>query len=156
MVPDPGMMCALRDVHNRSERSWDMRGRKGVTQGVIAGLLAVSFLLPAGCATRNYRKEESGLIISQGVKAVNEAKAVEASRSAEGELKVAEERMFQARAAFDLEAYNEAARLAREGAVMADYARAKAAAAKARMNAEEVGKNLEMLRQEIERQSQSK
>lgn len=138
------------------ERSFDMRGRNRVVHGVIGGLLVVGFLVSAGCATHYYRKEESGLILSQGHKAVNEAVAADASRSAEAELKVAEERLFQAKAAFDQEAYNEAARLAREATVVADYARAKAITEKAKRNAENVRRNLETLQQQIEQQSLSK
>jgi len=118
--------------------------------------LVIGFVIPAGCATHNYRREESGLILSHGARAIDEANAVEASKSAEGELKVAEERLFQARAAFDREAYNEAARLAMEAAVMADFARAKAMTEKSKSNAEHVRRNLETLRQQIEQQSQSK
>ncbi len=133
-----------------------MTRRNRVVDGVVGGLLLVGFLFPAGCATHNYRREESGLILSQGTRAVNEANAVEASKSAEGELKVAEERLFQAKAAFDQEAYNSAARLAQEATVMADLARAKAVTEKAKSNAENVRRNLETLRQQIEQQSQSK
>lgn len=133
-----------------------MRRRNRVVHGVVGGLLIAGFLVPSGCATHNYRKEESGLILSQGVKSLNEAKATEISSSGEADLKVAEERMFQAKAAFDQERYNEAARLAREGAVMADLARAKAVTEKSKANADRVRQNLETLQKELEQQTPSK
>lgn len=133
-----------------------MRGRKGVAQGVVAGLLAVSFLLPAGCATRNYRQDDASQLITQGEKAVYEARSANAPASAAAEFKAAEERLSAAKKSFEQGLYDQAGRQAREGAVSADLARAKAVSEKSRKDAEEVKKNLEALRQEIERQSQAK
>lgn len=133
-----------------------MRRRKGVAQGVIAGVLAVSFLLPAGCATRNYRQDDASQLITQGEKAVFEANSADASTFAQGEYKAAEEKLAEAKKSFEQGLFDQAGRQAREGAAVADLARAKAVSEKSRKDADEVKKNLEALRQEIERQSQSK
>lgn len=133
-----------------------MRGRKGVVQGVIAGLLAVSFLLPAGCATRDYRKDDASQLITQGEKAVYEANSANASTSAQAEFKAAEAKLSEAKKSFEQGLYDQAGRQAKEGMAVADLARAKALSEKSRKDAEDVKKNLDALRQEIERQSQAK
>ena len=133
-----------------------MRGRNRIVLGVIGVLTAVGLLLSTGCATRDYRKDDASQLITQGEKAVYEAKSANASTSAQAELKAAEEKLSEARNSFDQGLYDQAGRLAKEGAVAADHARAKATTDKSRKDAEEVRKNLEALRQEIERQSQSK
>ncbi len=131
------------------------RGRR-ILHGVIAVLLAGGLVLSAGCATRNYRSDYSRQLLSQGEKAVKEAKTGNASQSAQAELKAAEEKLGQARDAFAKEEYDKAGRLAEEAAVAAEYAQARAEIEKNSRAAEEVRKNLETIRLDIERQSQSK
>jgi len=133
-----------------------MVGRNRIIQGVIGVPLAVGLLLSVGCATRNYRSDYSRQLMSQGEKAVNDAKAGNASQNAQAEMKAAEEKLALAREAYAKDEYDKAGRLAEEASVAAEYAQVRAANEKTRRNAEEMRKNLEVMRQDIERQSQSK
>jgi len=133
-----------------------MERRHRIVRGVIGIPLAVGLLLLAGCAARNYRSDYSRQLLSQSEKAVNEAKAGNASQIAQAELKEAEEKLSRARTAYAREEYEKAGYLAKEAAVAAEYAKARATTGKTRMNAEEMRKNLEAMRQDIEREFQPK
>lgn len=91
--------------------------------------------------------------VSEGEKAINEAKASNASLNAPVELVAAEGKLSLAKEALAKEEYEAAARLAEEASVDAEYARARATTEKYRKTAEEMRKNIEVLRQEIQRQS---
>lgn len=130
-----------------------MSGRKRMIQRFTGIPLAVGLLLLVGCAPGNYRADFSGNIISQGEKAINEAKSSNATVNAAAELKVAEEKLSLAKGAFAKEEHDKAARLAEEAVVDAEYAQSKATAVKNVKTVEEMQKNKEVLRQEIDRQS---
>ena len=129
-----------------------MDGRKRNIQHLIGGVLAVGALLSAGCATQNW-PVVSKQMISQGEKAINEAKAGTAPMDAPDELKAAEEKLSLARKEFAEGWHNNASRLAKEAAVDAEYARAKATTEQEKHTVKEMQVNIDTLRQEIERQS---
>ncbi len=129
-----------------------MDGRKRNIQHSIGGALAVCALLSGGCATANY-PIHSKQMISQGEKAINEAKAGNASMDAPDELKAAEEKLSLAKKEFANGWHNNASRLAKEAAVEAEYARAKATTEKEKQTVKEMQVNIDALRREIELQS---
>lgn len=133
-----------------------MISRNRIMLGVIGGVAVAGFLLLTGCATTYYQKGEASQMINQGEKVTREARALNAETIAQAELKEAEEMLSKARIAFGQELFEQAGRLAKEGVAAAEYAHAKAVSEKARMDAEEVRKNLNVLRREIEQQSPSK
>lgn len=116
---------------------------------LIAGVI-LSLGLAVGCATNGALSTEK---ISQGEKAVNDARQSNASLSALPEMKAAEDKLATAKTAFANQEYEKAGRLAEQAQVDADYARARANTEKAKKTAEEMRKNIEILRQEIERLS---
>lgn len=103
-------------------------------------------LLVSGCAGAALPREK----ISEGDKAILEAKEGNASLNAPVELKAAEDKLEAAKAAFNKKDYDEATRLAEQASVDADYARAKASSEKARKKADELRQNIKALRQDIE------
>jgi len=88
--------------------------------------------------------------ISEGDKAILEAKEGNASLNAPVELKAAEDKLEAAKVALGNKDYDDATRLAEQASVDADYARAKASSEKARKKADELRQNIKGLRQEIE------
>lgn len=104
-------------------------------------------ILSAGCASDGLIAKQR---IADGDKAFQEAKQSNAGLNAPGDLKVAEEKLIQAREAMEKKDYTKAARLAEEVVIDADYARAKGSAEKAKKTAEEMRKKNEALRQEVE------
>jgi hypothetical protein len=129
-----------------------MDGRKRNIQHLIGGVLAVGALLLGGCSPTNW-PIISKQMISQGEKAVNEAKGGNASMGAPDELKAAEEKLSLAKKEFANGWHNNASRLAKEAAVEAEYAQAKARSEKEKRTVKEMQVNIETLRQEIELQS---
>lgn len=130
----------------------DMRSQHGIMRGLIGAVAVAGLLLSTGCATTYYQKGEASQLIGQGEKVSHEARALNAESIAKAELKEAEEKLSKARIAFGQEWFEQAGRLAEEGLAAAEYAHAKAVSEKARMDAEEVRRNLEVLRREIEQQ----
>lgn len=130
-----------------------MDGKRGTIPLSIGVALALGLLFAAGCATRNYRMDFAGVVISQGEKAVDEARASNAALVAQPELKAAEEKLSLAKEAFAKEQHDKAARLAEEAKVAAEYAQTKAVSEKSKRAVEEMQKNIDVMRQEIERQS---
>lgn len=122
------------------------RVRKVPRHRVFVGILGL--ILAGGCATTD--GVLSGQKISQGEKAVNDAKASNAALDAPVELTAAEQKLGQAKEAHQKEEFERASRLAEEAAVEAEYARVKATTEKNRKTAEEMKKNIDTLRQEIE------
>ena len=129
-----------------------MDGRKRNIQHLIGGVLAVGALLLGGCATANW-PVTSKQRISQGEKAINEAKAGDASVEAPDELKAAEEKLSLAKKEFANGWHNNASRLAKEAEVEAEYARAKTTTEQKKKTEKEMQGNIETLRREIEIQS---
>lgn len=118
-------------------------------------MAVVWLLLSGGCATRYYLKGEASRLIAEGEKLVSEARSANAATTASAELKEAEETLSKARKAFGEGMFDQAGRTAKEGVAAAEYSREKAVSEKSKMEAEEVERNLEALRREIGRQSQS-
>ena len=127
---------------------------KKVRNPLLFGVVFIlGLLLVAGCATKNYRKDNASLMISQGEKAVAEAKAGNASLKAQPELKAAEDKLRLAKEAFAREEHGKAALLADEAKAAAEYAQSKASTEKTKETVAEMQKNIETLRQDIGRQS---
>ena len=126
-----------------------MDGNKGKVIQLLATVAAFGLLL-GGCAANGRLAEDR---ISQGEKALNEAKESDASLNAPAALNVAEGNLMKAKEALTQKEYKQATRLAERAAVDADYARNRAITEKAKKSAEDMKKNIEALRQEIERLS---
>jgi chromosome segregation ATPase len=127
-----------------------MENKKGIIQQVGSVTVTIALLLAGGCATNGTLSAEK---ITQGERAIAEARQSNASLSAPVEVKTAEDKIAEARTALVNKKYGKAARLAEEAQVDADYARAKADSEKAKKTAEEMRQNIQTLRQEIERLS---
>ncbi len=82
--------------------------------------------------------------------AVRKAAEGNATLNAPDALKVAEGKLDQAREAFTKKDFDEAARLAEEASIDADYARSKATSEKARKMANDLRENIKLLRQEVD------
>lgn len=128
-----------------------MGNKKGIMLQVGSVTAIIALLLAGGCAS------SKGILpaekITQGERAIAEARQSNASLSAPVELKIAGDKIAAARSALANEEYEEATRLAEEAQTDADYARAKADSEKAKKTAEEMRRNAQTLRQEIERLS---
>jgi len=111
----------------------------------------VGLIVTGGCSSMNANL--AGEKIFQGEKAVAEAKSSNALLNAPDDLAVAQAKLTQAKAAFEKQNYGEAAGLAEQASVDADYARAQATTRKNQKTAEEMKNNIEALRQEIRRMS---
>lgn len=129
-----------------------MDGRKRNIQHLIVGVLAVGALLLGGCSPANW-PVISKQMISQGEKAINDAKVGNASMGAPDELRAAEEKLSLAKKEFANGWHNSASRLAKEAAVEADYAQAKARSEKEKQTVKEMQTNIETLRRQIELQT---
>jgi hypothetical protein len=116
-------------------------------QQLFVGVAGLSLLLMSGCTTFATLPSEK---ISEGEKALTEAKESNASLNAPVEFKAAEDKLVEAKAAFGKKNYEEATRLAEQASVDADYARAKGTSEKAKKKAQELRQNIKTLRQEIE------
>lgn len=110
--------------------------------------VGLAALVAAGCASTYSVSLER---IAQADKAIAGARLGNASLDAAAELKVAEDKLAEARAALAQNDYPNAARLAEQAEVDADFARTKASAEKLRRLAEEMRQNIHVLRQELER-----
>jgi len=128
-----------------------MNGCRKSIQILILIFLAKGLLLSIGCATSNW-PVTSGPKISQGEKAIAEAKERDASIEAPDALKAAEEKLSLAKKEFAGGWHRNASRLAEEATVDADYARAKATTEKDKKTVKELMENIDALRQDIERQ----
>jgi len=124
-----------------------MKGKRSL-QGFFIVLTTLSILWLSGCGGgfAALPKEK----ISDGDKALREAKESSASLSAPAEMKAAEDKLAAAETAFNKKDYDEATRLAEQATVDADFARAKGSAEKARKKAEDTQQNIKTLRQDIE------
>ena len=117
-----------------------------VVVGVIGLLLAV------GCgSSMKMTAQTSGEKIFQADKAFSDAKDGNASKNAPDDLAVAQGKLAAAKDAFAKQNYDEAARLAEQTVVDADYAQARGTTRKNMDIAEGIKKETNALRQEIER-----
>jgi len=109
-------------------------------------LSTFGLLLVAGCATNGTLLEG----ISRGDEAVRKAAESNASVQAPRELKAAQDKLTRAKEASYKKDYREAARLAEEASIDADYARHKAASEKTRKATEQLREDIKALRQEVD------
>jgi hypothetical protein len=121
------------------------RKRKGLQLFLV--LAVFGLLLTSGCATTSGTLPEK---ILQGDEAIRKAAESNATLNAPGELNAAKEKLVQAKEAAYRRDYDKAIRLAEEVSIDADYARYKAASEKTRKMAEDLRKNIKLLRQEVE------
>ncbi len=128
-----------------------MGGKKNTALLLLGLALAAGLLIAAGCGGTSQIVARGK--ISDGEKSINEAKASNASLNAPVELVAAEGKLSSSKEALLREEYEAAARLADEASVDAEYARAKATTEKNRKTAEEMQKNIDILRKEIQSQS---
>lgn len=118
--------------------------RKGLQLFLV--LAVFGLLLASGCATNGTLSEK----ILQGDEAIRKAAESDATLNAPGELNAAKEKLVHAKEAAYKRDYAEATRLAEQASIDADYARCKAASEKARKMAEDLRKNIKLLRQEVD------
>ncbi len=129
-----------------------MNGRKKSLPLLIGIPLSTVLLFLINCSTVNW-PITAQQNISESEKALNEAKAVNASAFAPTEMKSAEEKLSMAKKEYANGWHHDASRLANEAAVDAELARAKATSDKDKKTVQELQENIESLRREIERQS---
>jgi cell division protein FtsB len=108
-------------------------------------LAVFGLLLTSGCATNGPLPEK----MVQADQAIRKAAQSNATLNAPDELNAAEMKLAQAREAAYKRDYDDAARLAEEASIDADYARYKAATEKTRKRAEELRENIKALRKEV-------
>jgi hypothetical protein len=111
--------------------------------------VGLSALAATGCATTNGTL--SSARIGQAERAIDEAKQSNATLNAAPELKVAEDKLAAARAAMAREDYEAAVRQAEAAMADADYARARSGNERMSRVIGDMRKNIEALRQELER-----
>ena len=117
---------------------------------VVVG--GIGLLFAVGCgSSMKMTAQTSGEKIFQADKAFSDAKDGNASKNAPDDLAVAQRKLAAAKDAFAKENYDEAARLAEQTVVDADYALARATTRKNMDIAEGIKKETNALRQEIER-----
>lgn len=114
----------------------------------VAGAALVA-VMAAGCASGDAALASAK--VSQAERAVNEAKQSNAGVTAPVELKTAEDKLTAARAAAAKGEHNEAMRQADQALADADYARARASNAQVKKIADDMRRNIQTLRQELER-----
>ena len=117
---------------------------------VFLAAATLGLTLVAGCATSSMPSAQK---ISQGDRAIRDAQFGNASVSAPDELKIAEEKLAQAKQAQANRDYERAIRLAEQASVDAEYARAKATLDKTKKAVDELQKKTNALREDIERMS---
>ena len=127
-----------------------MRRSKRRIQWFFSVGASFALMLVVGCATNGTLAGEK---LSQGDRAVSDAKLSNASLNAPGELKVAEDKLIQAKVALADKDYEKAGRLAEQASVDAEYSGTKAKTEKAKKKVEEMKQKVEVLRQEIDRLS---
>jgi len=131
-----------------------MDGKERRIQQVFVGMVVLGLLFAAGCgSSKNMTAQISGEKIFQADKAFSDAKEGNASQNAKEALAVAEGKLAKAKDAFAKKNYDEAANLADQAAVDAEYAKARATTNKNLAIAEGIKKETNALREEIERMS---
>lgn len=131
-----------------------MDGKKRRIQQVSLGLAVLGLLFAAGCGSSNrMTAQTSGEKIMRAGKVYVQTKDGNASLNAKDDLARAEGKLMSARDAFTKKNYDEAANLADQAVVDAEYASARATTRKNLDVAEGIKKEINDLRQEIERMS---
>ncbi len=117
---------------------------------VVVGVIGLLFAVGCGSSMK-MTAQTSGEKIFRADKAFSDAKDGNASKNAPDDLAVAQGKLAAAKDAFAKQNYDEAARLAEQTVVDADYAKARATTRKNMDIAEGIKKETNALRQEIER-----
>jgi len=131
-----------------------MDGKNRRIQQVFVVVTVLGLLFAAGCGSSNkMTAQTSGEKIFRAGNAYVQAKDGNASLNAKDDLAVAQGKLMNARDAFTKKNYEEAANLADQAVVDAEYARARATTKKNLDVAEGIKKETNDLRQEIERMS---
>jgi hypothetical protein len=129
-----------------------MDGKKRRNRPVLVVVGVVGLLFAFGCgSSMKMTAQTSGEKIFQADKSFSDAKDGNASKNAPDDLAVAQGKLAAAKDAFAKQSYDEAARLAEQAVVDADYATARATTRKNLDIAEGIKKEINSLRQEIER-----
>ena len=123
-----------------------MKGKR-IILSLLVVVMALSILWLTGCSGLKASSQQK---ISEGDKALIGARESNATVNAPVELKAAEDKLEQAKAAFGQKDYSNADRLAEQALADVDYARAKASSEKVKMEADAIRQNVKTLRQEIE------
>lgn len=131
-----------------------MDGKKRRIQRVFVVVTVIGLLFAVGCASTKTTAQLSGEKIFRADKAFSDAKDGNASLNAKDALAVAEGKLAKAKDAFGKQNFDEATNLAEQAVVDADYAHAKATTQKSLKIAEEIRKNNDALRQEIQQMSE--
>lgn len=118
--------------------------------GSIAGVVLTA-LMATGCASSDRDGPLSRVKIGQAERAVEEAKQSNATMNAVTDLKMAEDKLAAARAAIPKMEYKDAIKQAEAALADADYARARSTNERVRKATDEAKKNIQVLRQELER-----
>jgi hypothetical protein len=121
--------------------------------GSIAGVVLTA-LMATGCASSDRDGPLSRVKIGQAERAVEEAKQSNATMNAVTDLKMAEDKLAAARAAIPKMEYKDAIKQAEAALADADYARARSTNERVRKATDEAKKNIQVLRQELERMPQ--
>ena len=127
-----------------------MDGKKRRIQQMFVVVTVIGLLFAVGCASTKTTAQLSGEKIFLADKAFSDAKDGNASLNARDALAVAEGKLAKAKDAFGKQNFDEAANLAEQASVDAEYAQAKATTQKTLIVAEEIKKNNDALRQEIQ------
>lgn len=127
-----------------------MDGKKRRIQQVFVVVTVIGLFSAVGCAAPKTTAQLSGEKIFRAEKAFSDAKEGNASLNAKDALAVAEGKLMNAKDAFAKQNFDEAANLADQAAVDAEYARAKSTTNKRMNNAEVIKKNNDTLRQELQ------
>ena len=112
--------------------------------------LGVSLLFMVGCATKVAPTED----LLKAEMAIKEAEAHNATMNAPLEMKLANEKLTQAKAEVEKEQFEKARQLAEEALYDAKYAEAKSRSEKAKKSTQDLKDSIQTLRQEIERAQQ--
>ena len=129
------------------ERRYQMIGKKKIAWPALTILIVIVIPFMAGCASKVAPVEN----ITSAEMAIMVAQESNASVYAPLELKVATDKLKQAKAAIEREEFDKAQRFADEAMLDAQLAEAKSRSEKAQKTAQEMRDNIETLRHEIER-----
>ena len=124
-----------------------MIGKKKIAWPALTILIAGIIPFMVGCASKVAPVEN----ITSAEMAIMVAQESNASVHAPLELKIAADKLKQAKAAMELEEFDKAQRLADEATVDAQLAEARSRSEKSKKVAQEIRDNIETLRHEIER-----
>lgn len=114
-------------------------------QQLFLSLAAACMLIVAGCASGNYAQE----MLNEGDRSIQITRESHATTGARADLRFAEEKLSQARRAYDDGDYDRAARLAQQASIEAEYARRAAAAEKAKLDAERMSTDVRQTRMRV-------